>query len=206
MFLPITNNVFARALWWRCLASPRPNIHRYLWEFVCTFDQIFTDICTFDHASPTAHTYMHQFLANRTQTDSKCGEGGWLFCTVISSAWHPIMTSSCMQKIGSVVMRYQLTCKYLHLLFKQTLAANKYYQKTYKYVHLCLCKIVGSCHRGDLLLYYEEANVGFLLDFWVFASKIVCFIVCCLCFLVYLFVYCFKMVWSWSRLKALHLI
>ena len=128
------------------------------------YSQIFVRICL--HFWPNIHRYLH-FLPCVTHRTHICisfwqielrlipnVEEGWLFCTVISSAWHPIMTSCCMQKIGSVVMRYQLTCKYLHLLFKQTLAANKYYhyRKTYKYVHLCLCKIVGSCHGGDLLL------------------------------------------------------
>ena len=47
-----------------------PNIHRYLWESVCTFDR----------ASSTANTNMHP-LANIVQTDSK----HWLFCTSVIS-------------------------------------------------------------------------------------------------------------------------
>ena len=92
MFLPITNSVFARALRWRCLASPRPNIHRwesvwpniqrYLWQLVWAniHRYLWESVCTFDRASYTANTNMHP-LANIAQTDSK----HWLFCTSVIS-------------------------------------------------------------------------------------------------------------------------
>ena len=63
-------NLFQQILTDICENLIWPNIHRYLWESVCTFDR----------ASYTANTNMHP-LANIAQTDSK----HWLFCTSVIS-------------------------------------------------------------------------------------------------------------------------
>ena len=161
MFLPITNNVFARSLRRRCLAL---------------IAQIFTDICENLFALLTTYIYLRVLpLAN--EVDSDPNEGWWLFCTVTSA---PPITNDLQDNATrfKLVDLQFVCCHFKHMKLLTSLGYSSFFHSFTKgKTSNTFCGILSAGVRQPLVNWWAISN----------SEKFVWQIIVTIYFCIYLF-------------------